>query len=219
MNGNLRASYQTIQSPLMDKLTKSARKMQNPEKVKELQTILAGTNSTDVFTNERFPRPKPFFYQAYLGKSKLDTLSQTSSKLGRSKSYRKIMKAHYPMNSKKKFQQNSLTKLPTIKNGRFNEEVLSEYSVKSRKSKFGKLRGSKDYSTTGAQQYIPQNLTLNKLAKVDGSHLSQVSDRASELKKVLIDTIEHMDDKEVEVMKSAIDSVRHGSQRSRQVGN
>mmetsp|Transcript_19526 Transcript_19526/g.19194 ORF Transcript_19526/g.19194 Transcript_19526/m.19194 type:complete len:184 (-) Transcript_19526:150-701(-) len=52
--------------------------------------------------------------------------------------------------------------------------------------------------------------------KVDGSHLSQVSDRADDIKKALIDTIENMNDQEVEVMRSAIDSVK-GSKRSRQV--
>jgi hypothetical protein len=61
------------------------------------------------------------------------------------------------------------------------------------------------------QQYVSVNHNKLEKPKVDGSHLSQMSHRADEMKRMLIDTIELMDDREVEVMKSAIESVKQSS--------
>ena len=47
----------------------------------------------------------------------------------------------------------------------------------------------------------------------DGTHLSQASNRADELKQMLIESIEKMDENEVEIMKSAIDSVKDGGKK------
>eukprot|EP00344_Euplotes_crassus_P002427 CAMPEP_0197017400 /NCGR_PEP_ID=MMETSP1380-20130617/79521_1 /TAXON_ID=5936 /ORGANISM="Euplotes crassus, Strain CT5" /LENGTH=164 /DNA_ID=CAMNT_0042444493 /DNA_START=497 /DNA_END=987 /DNA_ORIENTATION=- len=87
-------------------------------------------------------------------------------------------------------------------------------------SKVAKLKlKSKKFSAVGTEKFVPQHLTYAKQAKVDGSHLSQVSDRASEIKNTLIGTIERMNDREVEVMKSAIDSVKGSPHKPRQVNN
>jgi hypothetical protein len=121
----------------------------------------------------------------------------------------KLTKAHYPPGHAN-FQ--TAAKLPNIKSKRFNEDALSEYSVFS-KIKKPDGRNGQNAGKNPIQQFVPTHLGLvqSKPKKIDGSHLSQVSDRAEELKRMLIDTIEHMDDKEVEVMKSAIQSVKNST--------
>lgn len=190
-----------------------ATKLENSTKRKSLTKLLAKADSTDVFTTDRYPRPKPFFHQAYLAKSKLDTLSQATSKMSRSRSIGKMMKAHYP---EKHPKYKSPNKLPRIKKERFNEDAMSTYSKTSRRSFASKLK-PKQFSTINGNQYVPEHLSISKPAKVDGSHLSKASHRAEDIKKTLIDTIENMNDKEVEVMKSAIESVKNSTRRSRQV--
>ena len=160
-------------------------------KHEELKLLLSKANSTDVFTTDRFPRPKPFFQQAYLAKSKIETLSRTS-KIRRSKSNKP---SHLPAQP---------SKLPHIKPGRFNEDTVSEYSAMGRKKPQVKRLALPN------QQFVSVGQKVER-PRVDGSHLSQVSHRADEMKRMLIDTIEMMDDREVEVMKSAIESVKQSS--------
>lgn len=99
----------------------------------EMRMLLSKSNSINAFTSDRYPKAPPFFNQAYLGKSKLDTLSQVSSKLQKSKTLANLAKGYYPPGHPK--NQNS-SKLPNIKK-RFNEDAMSEYSVFSKKSKQG----------------------------------------------------------------------------------
>ena len=196
-------------SPQGFRKTSVSSGLQSSPRQNDLKLMLAKANSSDVFTNERFPRPKPFFEQAYLAKSKVETPSQAGPKLRKAGSMSKLTKAHYPPGHAN-FQTSA--KLPNIKSKRFNEDALSEYSVFS-KIKKPEGRNGQNAGKNSIQQFVPTHLGLvqSKPKKIDGSHLSQVSDRAEELKRMLIDTIEHMDDKEVEVMKSAIQSVKNST--------
>jgi hypothetical protein len=203
---------QSMLSPNGSSKNLAKMKLHGSPKSDELKALLAKTDSKDVFAGDRYPRPKNFFYQAYLAKSKLDTLSQAGSKMSRTRSSRHLGKVHYPPGHPK---HQNLSKLPNIQSKRFNEDTMSQYSKRSSASKKPLLMSSQKLQGAHSASFLPQN-AINQSKKIDGSHLSQVPDRADDLKKMLIDTIEHMDDKEVEVMKSAIDSVKHGEHRSRQ---
>ena len=87
----------------------------------DLKFILAGASSTDVFTTDRHPRPLNFFHQAYIAKSELDTKSQRSSGLSKSKTQSRLNKLG-------DIEKTPNPKLPNI-NKRFNEDVLSQYST------------------------------------------------------------------------------------------
>lgn len=206
-------NYQTTSKGmfLSDGRSNSGLKLTSSQKQEDLRAMLAQASSNDILATDRYPRPKNFFHQAYLAKSKIDTLSQTS-KMPRSRSYRQI-KAHYPPGHPK---ASGLSRLPAIKSNRFNEDATSEYSSYSKRSKHHKFGNS---GARGPQAFVPINKVPSKSNNYDTSHLSQKSERVDDLKNMLINTIEHMNDKEVEVMKSAIDSVKNHEKHSRQVND
>jgi len=156
---NFHSTSHTVHSPFKKSLGSSARKSNHEGTRKEFDEILANADSTDIFTTDRFPRPKPFFHQAYLAKSKLDTLSQVSShsRFQKARMAGKAMKAHYPPGN---MHMNGQAKFPHIKSNRFNEDE-SAYSSCSKKSKLKRLRShQKLASPSGIQHFIPQNLTI-----------------------------------------------------------
>lgn len=202
-NGLTNSTYQStahmMMSPTLQKST-SALNLEGSPRKDEIKAMLSKANSSDLFSTERHPRPKAFFHQAYLAKSKMDTVSNIS-KMNKSKSIGKMGRAYYPPGHPK---TQNLSQLPYLKPKRFNEDTMSEYSTMSKRMK----QPRKLQPINQGQKYAMQNMQQSKVHKVDGSHLSHVSDRQEELKRMLIDTIEHMNDKEVEIMKSAIDSVK-----------
>ena len=104
----------------------------SPSPLKEdMKILLSKSNSINMLSSDRYPRAPPFFKQAYLAKSKLDTLSQASSKMHKSKTITNLAKGFYPPGHPK---NQNISKLPNIKK-RFNEDAVSEYSVFSKKSK------------------------------------------------------------------------------------
>ena len=163
----------------------------------EINKMLAKSNSTDVFTAERYPRPKNFFHQAYIAKSKQDMLSNAGSKYSRSRSIGKFAKVHYPPGHPK---YNSSSKLPKIPSRRFNEDAFSEYSALSKRSKQQKLKKRSQPSFPSA---FVEAGAVNK--PTEANHLSNRSDN---LKNMLIETIQHMNENEIDIMKTAIDSVK-----------
>lgn len=209
----LHSSSQAALSPYLSSKTKPAVIVEpNSPKCQELRTILAKANSTDVFTTDRYPKPKPFFQQAYLAKSKIDTLSQAPSRLSKSKSIGNFARAHYPPGH---FKSQPNGGLPVIKRKeRFNENNIKGNSIYSKRSS---RRGSVNKLSI-PKQYKNANLTFNKRKSVDGAHLSQVSNRAEELKRMLADTIQNMDDREVEVMENAIEKNAPSSGKKRRPG-
>jgi hypothetical protein len=99
----------------------------------------------------------------------------------------------------------STSKLPYVKSARFNEDGQSEYSKMGKRSNRSQVR-----KHSGPKNFVNHNHNTIKKPKFDGSHLSQMSNRGEELKRMLIDTIKLMDEKEVEDMQSAIRSVKGG---------
>jgi hypothetical protein len=210
-DSNASTNYQTTSRNMFAPNTVSSNglKLNASHKQGELRAMLAQVDCMDAFATDRYPRPKNFFHQAYLAKSKIDNISQ-SSKMSRSRSY-KQMKAHYPPGHPKasNLSNKGLSKLPAIKSKRFNEDATSEYSKYSRRSSAPRLHA--------VQAFVPQNKVPSKANNYDTSHLSQKSGRVENLKNTLINSIEQMNDKEVNVLRSAVDSVKNHELRSRQV--
>jgi hypothetical protein len=209
-DSNASTNYQTTSRNMYapNTISKNGLKLNASHKQNELRAMLAQVDTMNAFETDHYPRAKNFFHQAYLAKSKIDNISQ-SSKMSRARSYKQI-KTHYPPGHPKASNlTKGLSKLPAIKAKRFNEDAASEYSTHSRRSSVPKLHT--------IQAFVPQNKVPSKANNYDTSHLSQKSGRVEDLKNTLINSIEQMNDKEVNVMRSAVGSVKNHELRSRQV--
>jgi hypothetical protein len=128
-NAIYESTAQAMFNQSKDGNTINTKKQLSPSPLKdEMRMLLSKSNSINTFASDRHPKAPPFFNQAYLGKSKLDTLSQASSRLQKSRTFANLAKGN--QNSGNPKNQNS-SKLPNIKK-RFNEDAMSEYSVMSK---------------------------------------------------------------------------------------
>jgi hypothetical protein len=88
-------------------------------------------NSDALYSSPKFPKPKPFFEQAYIGKSIVDGLSQMSPRISKKDA----------QNESEKFNPISPSRpLPPLNKKRFNEEVPDDVSTLSKGSKLSRMR-------------------------------------------------------------------------------
>lgn len=189
-------------------------------KRQDIMKMLAKSSSTDVLNHDKYPRPKNFFHQAYIAKSKVDAMSIAGSK--RSRSIGKFAKAHYPPGHPK---HKNITSLPKINLHRFNEKPEDEYSVFSKQSKqrqnLKKIQSSlpAHFVESGAVTQTKRENHASPERNHAIQNYSRASSRTEELKSMLIETIQHMNDQEIEVMKTAIDSIRDGGHTPKRKAN
>ena len=164
-------TFQTIQkisfSPV-SKHPKSLMYLANGAKspVQKSTSNLIKSASNGALIGARKAKAKPFFEQAYMPKSQVESLSQIGSKID------KIQRSLTKLKPK---NREATGELPLLKKERFNEDVISEYSFK---------------------------------IKQKNAHINNVLNNNTELKRMLIKSVESMDAKEIEIMHSALNSAK-----------
>lgn len=201
-----KSSSHIIHSPIKLEKRAPGLNLQPGMKHEDLKLMLSKASSNDIFTTDRFPRPKPFFHQAYIAKSQADSASQ----MGRARSIGKLGKIHYPQGHP---NHKAAPKLPNIKAQRFNEAEGGEYSV------FGKSKSKRNLAGVpavgGATKLVPAGDLKRRIDKFDGSHLSQVSNRADELKRMIEDVDDMISEKERHTMQNALKSKQLANGKSK----
>lgn len=181
------------------------KSLKSPER-KEVHKLLLKMSSDNPYASPRFPKAKPFFEQAYVAKSKLGTVSQASSRLG--KFERQNVKETAPQSSSVKSPEPK--KLPPLeKKKRFNEEVDDLVSVRSKskkgfKSKFSLMK----HTNLQADLSDNQSLTHRNPNLKGMNHKTNDNVETDSFKNMLLQTVELMSDKEMEIMQQAIQGAK-----------
>jgi hypothetical protein len=133
------------------------RGLRSPER-KEAHKLLNKMDIEGVFSSPRFPKAKPFFEQAYLAKSHVDALSQTSPRINKNKLQNEsgIIKPIIPGKIDKEETQH----FPPLKPKRFNEEIPDDVSVLSKGSKFSRLK-----LHLHSPEHLSRMMSINKVHK------------------------------------------------------
>jgi len=112
-------------------------RLKSPQR-KQVNKLLMTAGKEELYSPVRFPKPKPFFDQAYVAKSKVYCPSQTSSRLERSQRARDRQRSqhhHLANEERKSFNPSqSVRQLHSTKKERFNEANEDVASTRSKKS-------------------------------------------------------------------------------------
>lgn len=111
--------------------------LRSPER-KEAHELLLRMNSDGLYSSPKFPKAKPFFEQAYIGKSIVESFSQMSPRENR-KDVQKGSEKFNPISPSRDKVEESRP-LPPLKPKRFNEEVPDDVSTFSKGSKLSRIR-------------------------------------------------------------------------------
>jgi hypothetical protein len=133
------------------------RGLRSPER-REAHKLLSKMDIEGVCSSPRFPKAKPFFEQAYLAKSQVDALSQTSPRINKNKFQNQsgIVK---PI-SLSKIDKEETQRLPPLKPKRFNEDIPDDVSVLSKGSKFSRLK-----LQPHSPEHLSRMISMNRMHK------------------------------------------------------